>query len=110
MEVTIPRPGDNMFRLLAIVSLLMLVGCADQSRGAALGECRMMYYLESSTAQGELVPNCMRAKSFQMDAACSPGADEHEWDWQVKTFAFDNPKCYRPIGSATWIATLLSPM
>ncbi len=99
-----------MLRSSAIVLLLMLVGCADQSKGTALGECRLKYYLESPTAQGELIPDCMRAKSFEVVAACSPEADENEWDRQVKTFAFDNPKCYRPVGSATWTATLLSPM
>ena len=99
-----------MIRLSAIVSLLTLVGCADRSRDAALNECRMKYYPESPAAQGELTPDCMRVKSFQMASPCSPETDEHEWDWQVRTFTYDNPKCYRPIGSTAWIATQLSPM
>ena len=99
-----------MIRFLPIVPLLMLVDCADQSKGVALNECRLKYYLEGTVAQGELVPDCMSAKSFQLTAACGPATDEHEWDWQVRTYAYDNPKCYRPIGSATWAATVLSPM
>ena len=99
-----------MIRLLAIVSLITLAGCADRSRGAALSECRLQYYLESPAAQGEAIPDCMRAKSFRVETACDAATDEYEWDWQVKTFAFDNPQCYRPLGSAAWLATLLSPM
>ena len=52
----------------------------------------------------------MQAKSFQVETECDAATDEYEWDSQVKTFAFDNPRCYRPIGSAVWMATLLSPM
>jgi hypothetical protein len=99
-----------MTRSVASVSLLILVGCADQSRGAALAECRLKYYLESPAAQGQLIPDCMKAKSFRTVTACCPEVDEREWDWQVRTFTFDNPKCYRPVGSATWVATVLSPI
>jgi hypothetical protein len=52
----------------------------------------------------------MQAKSFQVRTACDASTDEYEWDSQVKTFAFDNPRCYRPIGTAIWTATVLSPM
>jgi hypothetical protein len=99
-----------MIRVSEIMLLLVLVGCADQSKGAALNECRLRYYLESSAAQGESIPDCMKTKSFQMASACSRETDEHEWDWQVRAFAYDNPKCYRPLGSAAWMATQLSPM
>jgi hypothetical protein len=99
-----------MIRVVGFVPLLILFGCADQSKGTALSECRQKYFLESLVAQGEAIPDCMKAKSFEMVTACSPDADEHEWDWQVRTFTFDNPKCYRPLGSTTWIATALSPM
>jgi hypothetical protein len=99
-----------MIRVVAFVPLLMLLGCADQSRGTALSECRQKYFLESPVAQGQAMPDCMKVKAFETVPGCSPEVDEHEWDWQVRTFAFDNPKCYRPLGSATWIATILSPM
>lgn len=98
-----------MIRCAAIISLLVLVGCADQSKGTALNECRMQY-LESQAAQSELTPDCMKAKSFQMTSPCSPETDGHEWDWQVMAYTYNNPKCYRPIGSTAWIATALSPM
>jgi hypothetical protein len=70
----------------------------------------MQYYLESPAAQSELTPDCMKAKSFQTTSACNPETDTPEWDWQVMAYTYDNPKCYRPIGSTTWIATQLSPM
>jgi hypothetical protein len=95
---------------MAIVSLLGLAGCTDPSKGAALNECRLKYYLETPAAQGELIPDCMSAKSFQTIAPCSAEADEHEWDWTVTAFSYNNPRCYRPLGPKTWIATALSPM
>jgi hypothetical protein len=99
-----------MLRFAGILSLLMLAGCAQPSRGAALNECRMKYYLNGTDAQAQLVPDCMRAKSFEFVAACRPDTDEPDWDWRVNSFAFDNPGCYRPHGSEPWIATALSPM
>ena len=93
-----------LIRCLMFVSLVMLAGCADRSKGAALSECRLIYYLQSPAAQSEAIPACMMARS------CTAEADEDEWDPQVKTFAFDNPRCYRPLGSPAWIATTLSPM
>ena len=99
-----------MIRLPAIVSLVLLAGCADQSKGTALNECRLKHYLDSPAAQGEAVPDCMKAKSFAVETPCDAATDEHEWDWHVTAFAFDNPQCYRPLGSAAWTATLLSPM
>jgi hypothetical protein len=54
-----------MIRFLPIVLLLMLVGCAEQSKGVALNECRLKYYLESTAAQGQLVPNCMTQSLFR---------------------------------------------
>jgi hypothetical protein len=99
-----------LISFVAIASLVVLAGCADQSKGTALNECRLVYYLESPAAQAEAIPDCMRAKSFEAETACNAAVDDDEWDWQVKTFAFDNPNCYRPLGSATWVATLLSPM
>jgi hypothetical protein len=99
-----------LIRCLMFVSLVMLTGCADRSKGAALSECRLIYYLESPTAQSEAIPACMMARSFRAEPACTAEGDEDEWDWQVRTFAFDNPRCYRPLGSPAWIATALSPM
>ena len=97
-------------RLLAIAALLALAGCADQSKGTALAECRLKYYLEDPAAQSEHVPDCMQAKSFVMRDPCKPPTDEQDWDWQVVAFPFDNPGCYWPVGSTTGVATLLSPM
>ncbi len=97
-----------MTRLLTALLLLVVVGCADQSKGTALNECRMKYYLESQAAQSELTPECMKAKSFQMVSPCGPERDGQGLDWQVSTY--DDPKCYQPIGSTAWIATALSPM
>jgi hypothetical protein len=34
-----------MVRLWLTLSLLVMVGCDDQSRGTALNECRMKHYL-----------------------------------------------------------------
>jgi hypothetical protein len=99
-----------MVRFVAIVSLIALAGCADNSKGAALNECRLRYYLETPAAQGERIPDCMSAKSFQTVTACPADADEHEWDWRVTAFAYNDPRCYGAVGSATWIATALSPM
>jgi hypothetical protein len=99
-----------MVRLVSLVSLVVLVSCADKSRGAALNECRLRHYLGDAAAQAKQIPDCMMARSFQADAACNPEVDVHEWDWQVKTFAFNNPQCYRPVGSTARVATLMSPM
>ena len=99
-----------MIRLSAAVAALLVAGCADQSKGTALNECRLKYYLGSAAAQSEQVPGCMNAKSFEMTTACTPEPDEHEWDWQVVAFTYDNPKCYRPHGANASIATFLSPM
>jgi len=102
-----------MVRFVAVVSLLVLAGCADNSKGAALNECRLKLFLETPTAQGELIPDCMSAKSFQTVPACpadADEADEQEWDWRVTAFAYNDPRCYRAVGSATWVATALSPM
>jgi hypothetical protein len=99
-----------MIRFAVIVSLLVIVGCADQSKGTALDECRMQQYLESAAAQDELIPECMKAKSFQMTSQCSPGSDGPEWNQRVLAYTNENPKCYRPLGSTVWIATALSPM
>jgi hypothetical protein len=99
-----------MVRLLAIMLLLMLVGCVDQSRGAALAECRLRHYLDAPADQAALIPDCMNAKSFQLQTACNPGTDGDQWDDMVKDFTFDNPRCYRPLGAGPWLATLVSPM
>ena len=99
-----------MMRLVTFLSLVFCANCADQSRGAALNECRLEYFLDGSDAQAQMVPQCMTAKSFRMNTACDPTTDENEWDWQVRTFNYDNPQCYHPIGAATWMATLLSPI
>ena len=99
-----------MIRHSLIVLLLALVGCADESRGTALNECRMKTHLDSPAAQAQLVPDCMAGKSFALVTGCRPAANDDEWEWQVREFAFDNPKCYRPIGTGPWTATMLSPM
>ncbi len=98
-----------MIRLLPLAALLLLTSCADPSKGTALNECRMRYYLDSPDAQRQLIPDCMRAKSFEA-VTCDPAADEWEWDWRVKTYAFDNPNCYRSTRDAARLATFLSPM
>ncbi len=98
-----------MTRILPLAALLVLAGCADPSKGAALNECRMRYYLYGADAQRQLIPDCMRAKSFEA-IACDPAVDQWEWDRQVRTLPFDNPNCYRSIGSTARITTFLSPM
>ena len=100
----------HVIRLFCFASLALLAGCADPSKGAALNACRMRYWLDSTDRQAQLIPECMRARSYEADAACDPAADPDEWDQQVRTFAFDNPRCYRSIGSTARIATFLSPM
>ena len=67
-----------MIRFLAILLPILLLGCADQSKGTALNECRMRYDLQSPTAQADQVPDCMKAKSFQAISECSPEAEQDE--------------------------------
>jgi hypothetical protein len=93
-----------------LLLLLPLFGCADQSKGAALNECRTKNYLLDSAAQSQLTPDCMKEKSFQFVANCTPEPDESDWDPNVAAFPFNNPRCYQPVGAAPWLATLLSPM
>lgn len=104
--------AHHVMRLFCFASLALLLGCADPSKGAALNACRMRYWLDSTDRQAQLIPECMRARSFEADAACdlSADTDTEEWDQQVRAFAFDNPRCYRSIGSTARISTFLSPM
>ena len=99
-----------MVRLAMLMAVALLAACADQSKGSALNECRGRYYLNDPAIQAQQIPDCMKTQSFEMVAACSPAQDEHQWDWQVRSFSFDNPQCYRPVGSVRWVATVLSPM
>jgi hypothetical protein len=99
-----------VLRFAMLMTMALLAGCADRSRGSALNACRTRYYLDDPAAQAQLVPGCMKAASFDMVATCSPSPDEQQWDWQVQSFLFDNPECYRPIGSAPRMATFFSPM
>jgi len=46
-----------MIRLLPLMLLLGLPGCADQSMGAALNECRLQNYLQSPADQAYLTPD-----------------------------------------------------
>ena len=41
-----------MIRILCATSLLMLAGCVDQSKGAALNACRLKYFLDDPAVQG----------------------------------------------------------
>jgi len=99
-----------MVRFSLTLSLFVLVGCTDQSRGTALNECHIKNYLESPAAQAQLIPDCMSGKSFALVTECGAATSDGEWDWQDRAFAYDNPKCYRPVGAAPRSATLLSPM
>jgi hypothetical protein len=99
-----------MIRISVVVALLALSGCADQSKGSALNECRMKYYLDGAAMQQQSIPDCMKAKSFDVVSACNPQPDEDEWDWQVRAFPYNDPRCYRTVGAAQWTATFLSPL
>ncbi|HUN39307.1 MAG TPA: hypothetical protein VMU81_03370 [Acetobacteraceae bacterium] len=99
-----------MIRIPVLMLLPMLVGCSDQSKGSAMNQCRMEHYLDDAHTQQQSIPNCMTTKSFKMVSACNPHPDEDEWDWQVKAFPYNDPRCYRAVGAAPWMATLLSPM
>lgn len=99
----------DMIRYVAAISLFALVGCADQSRGAAFNECRMKSYLEDFVAQSEVMSECMKAKSFQIVLPCNPEPDDYQWDWQAGTSASD-PECYRGTRAIARTATILSPM
>jgi hypothetical protein len=90
--------------------LLVMPGCADQSRGAALNECQQRYYLQSPVDQDLLIPDCMKARSFEMVVGCRPELSADEWNWQVLPAAYNDPTCYRPVGSAAWVVTNLSPL
>ena len=99
-----------MIRLLPLMLLLGLPGCADQSMGAALNECRLQNYLQSPADQAYLTPDCMKAKFFDMMEGCRPDVSADDWNWQVPPAAYDDQKCYRPLGASAWTATLLSPL
>jgi hypothetical protein len=99
-----------MIRFLPLMLLLVMPGCADRSKGAALNECQQRYYLQTASDQDISVPNCMKAKSFDLVAGCRPETSADEWSWQVPPSANGNPTCYRPVGFTAWIATNLSPM
>jgi hypothetical protein len=101
---------STLARLAAIFPLLMATGCADHSRGAALNACHLQHYMQSPAKQAELVPACMRAKSFALVPECSVPADADDWTWQVRPAGYDYEQCYKPIGTKPWIATALSPM
>jgi hypothetical protein len=95
----------------SIVLLLLVVGaCADQSKGAALNECRLRYDIRTAADAANLVPPCMQARSYRFVSACTPRPSEADWDPRVATFPFDNPQCYGPVDPTAWAATLLSPM
>jgi hypothetical protein len=93
-----------------VVPLFLLLGCADQSKGAALNACRTKFWLDDPAVQAQQIPDCMAARSFGVVAGCGPSTNDDEWDWRVRTFAFNNPECYRPLSSSVRAATLLSPM
>jgi hypothetical protein len=100
-----------MIRFLPFMLLLVIPGCADQSSmGTALNECHLRYYLQNPADQSYLTPDCMKAKSFDMVAGCHPEMSADEWNWQVSPAAYDDPQCYRPLGTTAWVATMLSPM
>ena len=101
---------NGMIRILCATSLLILGGCVDQSKGAALNACRQKYFLDDPAVQGQVIPDCMAARSFQMLAACNPAPDEYEWDWRVTAFPYDNPACYQGMRSDVRIASFFSPM
>jgi hypothetical protein len=99
-----------MIRFLPLVLLLVVPGCADQSLGTALNECQVRNYLQSPADQALLIPDCMEARSFEFVAECRPETNPDEWNWQVPPAAYDDEKCYRPIGTTAKVATFLSPM
>jgi hypothetical protein len=99
-----------MIRFLPLVLLLVMPGCADQSLGAALNECQLRNYLQSPADQALLIPDCMEAKSFDLVAGCRPDANADDWNWQVPPAAYDDEKCYRPIGATASVTTFLSPL
>lgn len=99
-----------MTRISVLVFLTLSAGCADQSKGSALNQCRMKYFLDDASTQQQSIPECMRAKSFEMVAACNPQPDEEGLDWQATGTPYTSPKCYRPVGTAPWMATFLSPL
>src|SRR5215472_3297740 len=99
-----------MKHLRVLLPLALLIGCADQSKGAALNECRLKYWLDGEDAQAQLVTDCMQAKSFVAITPCDADSDPYEWDERVNTYAYDNPRCYHAVGSQPWLATALSPM
>ncbi len=99
-----------MIRIAILIAPIVLAACADQSKGSALNACRTRYYLDDPAIQEKQIPDCMKARSFEMVRACNPAPDESEWDWQVQAFSFNNPGCYEPVGSMPWLATFLSPM
>jgi hypothetical protein len=99
-----------MIRFLPLMLLLVLAGCADQSRGTALNECQLRNYLQSPADQDYLIPDCMKAKSFDMVVGCRPELSTDDWNWRVPPAAYDDPTCYQPVRAAAWVDTNLSPL
>ena len=99
-----------MARISALIFLTLLAGCADQSKGSALNQCQMKYFLDDASTQQQSIPDCMKAKSFELVTACNPQPDEDELDGQAAASPSSNPKCYRATGTAPRLATFLSPM
>jgi hypothetical protein len=52
----------------------------------------------------------MQAKSFEMVAGCRPEMSVDDWNWQVPPAAYDDQKCYLPVGATASVATFLSPL
>jgi hypothetical protein len=100
----------EMARLATLLPLLVATACADQSRGAALNACHLQHYMQSAAQQAEVVPECMRAKSYALAPGCSVPADLDDWAWQVAPAGYDYERCYQPVGTKAWVATALSPM
>jgi hypothetical protein len=99
-----------MARISVLAFLALLAGCADQSKGSALNQCRMKYFLDDASTQQQSIPECMKAKSFEWVAGCNPLPDGDGLDWQMTALPYSSPKCYRPVGTAPWMATALSPL
>lgn len=96
--------------LVALLPLLVATGCADHSRGAALNACHLQHFMQSPAEQAELVPECMRAKSFALLPECRVAAGADDWTWHVPPGGYDYEQCYKPVGTKVWVATALSPM
>ena len=103
-----------MIRLWLTLSLLRLgrlQRSVQRHRSERIGPGMKALSRKSRCVQGQLIPRLHVGEiALRPVTGCGPATNDDEWEWQARTFAYDNPRCYRPLGTGPWTATFLSPM